>query len=208
MLVHAGRRDRSCSISSSRRRAPSGIERALGAGPDRGLTSRATRPRSSTSGPPPAGSPGRPRGLERARRALRHGAAGRARGARRPGWPATGSMVNAEQAYFFDDPGADPHPLRGGARALRAGRQPARRGRPVPLPGARRRARAARGRGRRAVLPRRDRGARCPTGCSSAAGPSARRPRRLRADCPRAGRGELPRAARCSRTRRPPRAGS
>ena len=83
-----------------------------------------------------------------------------------------GVEVNAEQAYFIAILAPILTHYEAAPRDLRARRRPARRRGPVSLPGARRRARAARVGGRGAVLPRGGRRAGSPSGSSSAAAPS------------------------------------
>ena len=208
MLVHTG--DETDRARLLRRRA--GRRRARARAPS-WSRSRSTSPPESAAGLP------RRRRLLRRARARRPGSSGRcerfgtvplaelaAPAARaRP----RGRRGQRRAGLLHRDPGADPDPLRGGARDLRAGRQAARARATVPLPRARRRARAARRRGLGAVLPRRDRAPRSPTGCSSAAARSA--PADLAAYEPIA-REPVARdasaAARCSPTRRRRRAGS
>ena len=113
------RRGRWCSTSSSPLPAPTASSAAPSWSRSRS-TSRPSRRRSFTSAPPPAACPATPAGLEQALRPLRLGAARRAGGAALRGSRARACAVNAEQAYFIDDPRADPHPLRGGAGDLRA----------------------------------------------------------------------------------------
>ncbi len=190
MLVHTGGRDDGARLL--RRRPRGGPARAaLRAGPDPGLLharvgAGVPRRRRLVRRPGDAGRAGAGAGP------LRHRAAGRARGA--GGEPrARGRRRQPRAGLLHLDPGADPHPLRGGAGDLRARRQAARRGRPVSLPRARRRPRATRRGGFGAVLPRRDRAPDLRLGARARRHPRRRRPRRLRADRPRAGLGELSR---------------
>ena len=87
---------------------------------------------------------------------LRLGSARRAGRARHPPGP-RGGAGQRPAGLHPRDPRPDPRAARGDPRALRARRAAAARGGLDPLPGARRGARALRGRGRGALLPRRGR---------------------------------------------------
>ena len=129
------------------RRAP------LGARPDPRLLHRRSPRRSSTSAPPRAGCPARRPGWPR-----RWGASARCRSrsspASRPGSRATGVRGQRRAGVHLRDPRADPHPPARGPGDLRAGGPDPGRGRGVQVRGARRRARALRGGGPGALLPR------------------------------------------------------
>ena len=208
MLVHTRRRDHGARLLRRRARAPSGLERSAELVPDPGPLHRRSRRRCSTSAPPPAASPGR-----------RPGSSARWSCSAPCRWPSSrprrralardGVEVNRRAGLLPRDPGADPHPLRGGrARSTRPEGRLLGDGDTLPLPRARRRARAARRRGLGAVLPRRGRARGSPTGWSSAAARSGAptSPPTSRSRASRSRRASA--AARCSPTRRRPRAAS
>ena len=111
MLVHDAARRTCCWTSSSRSRAAAPASAAPSSFRSRS-TSAPSRRRCSTSARRRAACPGRPRASPR-----RSSATARFRSpsspASPPGSPARGCEVNAEQAFIFRDPGADPHPRAG-----------------------------------------------------------------------------------------------
>ena len=201
-----GRRDRRARLLRRGARAPSASSAARSSSRSRS-GSRPTRSRSSTSAPPPAAFPGRPRGWS-----APPSASGPCRWPssrrRRPGWRATGSMVNGEQAYFF----AILAPILTDyeeARELYApGGNLLGEGDLFRFPDLGDALERFGAEGAEPFYTRRDRGGDLRLGAGARRDARARRPRRLRADPPRAGRGAASAGARCSRTRRPPRAAS
>ena len=193
MLVHAAARDDACSTSSSPRPGPTGPSAARSWSRSRS-TSRPSRAQVFHVGAASCGVPGTPAGLERAARAVRHGAAGRARRAGGAALARDGVTGQPRAGVLLRDPGADPHPLRGGGGDLCAGgpaaRRAATRSASPELGDALERLGAE---GAEPFYSGEIARGGSPTGWSSAAGPRDRRPRRLRADRPRAGVGEVSR---------------
>ena len=207
MLVHDAATRPCCSTSSSPLPGADGVERRSELVP---IPVHFTEESAQVFnvGAASCGVPGTPAGLERGAGAVRLDAAGGAGRPRPSRLAREGVVVNAEQAYFIEILEPILTHYAEAAGDLRAGGRAARRGRPVPLRGARRRARAARGRGRGALLPRRDRASGSPSGCVERGGTLGVDDLAAYEPIEREPVGARSAAARCSPTRRRPRAGS